>query len=193
MTGIVELGLAIISGGVITAVFNYFISRQKVKSDVFAQVVETWRQDNERLRAKEAMLVQKIDELKSALDELKFKFQLFQTAQMSLPVPMWIKDLSGRMLALNDAYVEMILDSMNLEVSDYIGKFDRDIWPKEVAVHFKEHDNTVKLTGKAQMFSETFNLNGQETTWRVIKYPRFFDGKIVGIAGIAIPPPDFLF
>jgi hypothetical protein len=89
---------------------------------------------------------------------------------------------------LNLQYEEVFLKPFGLEISDYLGKTDYDIWPKEIADAFRLHDREV--------FERKIVYNGREkipdtlgkiTEWRVIKYVRWAGPIPVGIAGIAFP------
>lgn len=101
----------------------------------------------------------------------------------SSPIPMWIKDLSGKMVFLNDAYCSIY----GINKSDYIGKTDDSIWGTESAKHFKLLDDKVLRGGEVEYSIEDVPSSGhvrQFDKCHVIKFPIRNGPKIVGIAGM---------
>lgn len=101
----------------------------------------------------------------------------------SSPIPMWIKDVYGKMVFINDAYCAIY----GIKKIDYIGKTDADIWPPEVARDFQALDQKV-LDGESVEYSveKIPNRAGFRTYdhLHVIKFP-IMDGPVVkGIAGM---------
>jgi hypothetical protein len=63
-----------------------------------------------------------------------------ESSYMHIPLPSWLKDIDGTMLAVNDAYEMYFLIPNGFVKSDYIGKTDSDVWPENVAQEFIESD-----------------------------------------------------
>ena len=112
---------------------------------------------------------------------------LLESAHQDLPLPMWLKDKDGRMLAVNLAYEKSFLQPIGKTRQDYINQTDFDIWPDEVAERYRSHDRTVMNTGEPLYFREEMQLNDEVEPVMVLKYPRSVAGIVVGVAGIALP------
>lgn len=101
----------------------------------------------------------------------------------SSPIPMWIKDLNGKMVFLNDAYCAIY----GIRKSEYIGRTDFDVWPPEVAKEFRKMDSKV-LNGESveygiEKIPSQSGLRSYDHL-HVIKFPIKDGPKIVGIAGM---------
>ena len=100
-----------------------------------------------------------------------------------LPLPMWVKEWpSLKMLAINQGY----RDRIEIGAGEYVGKTDYDVWSKEIADAFIEHDKRVADTGKPICIEETWEVDGKPRSAFVVKYPVYKDEKLVGIGGIII-------
>lgn len=185
-----ETILAVLGGGLGVKVVDYIVAKNKNKLDSFESIVKTWEQDNIRLREREVELVNKIEALQKDLDDLRVKVMLLESAHMSLPIPMWLKDTDSKMLALNKAYENLLLKPAGFTAVDYLGHFDSDIWGDTTSKQFRDNDLKVLASKKPEILTESWIINGEQHSWTVIKYPRFYDGKIIGIGGIAIPPKN---
>lgn len=143
------------------------------------------------LMEKNKSLEEMIQKHTTEITRLQWKIQLMDTVQNDLPFPAWLKDTDGVMLALNKSYEDIILQPMGKTASDYIGKTDFDIWPKDVAQKFKEEDSKVLQSKKALTFKESINIGGVILNMITIKYVKFASGHTVtvGTAGISIPEP----
>lgn len=183
----VELIGAVISGGILQSLIQYFITRKKESRNDFDAIIKTWAEDNRRLREMEAQSRARINELDSKVISLQNKITLLESAHQDLPIPMWLKDMDGVMLAVNASYEETFLIPNNKTIEDYIGKTDFDVWPKEVAESFRNHDKLVMRTKKVFNGEEDVLIGGEMIQYSIIKYPRYAGRVIIGIAGIAIP------
>lgn len=69
----IEIGAAFLTGGGVQAAFNYYIASKSSKRDDFEKIVETWEQDNDRLRKENSELHKEINELRDQLNTLKLR------------------------------------------------------------------------------------------------------------------------
>lgn len=61
------------------------------------------------------------------MNNLRNKIILLEAANHEIPIPMWLKDEKGVLLAVNNAYEDMIL-TPNMITTDYaIGKVDEEL------------------------------------------------------------------
>ena len=181
------IGLA---GGGIGSVLTYLATQKKADLDSLTLLINTLRDDNEKLRQREELNRMEIQKISTEISELRQTVMLLESAHQDLPIPMWLKDTNGIMLSLNSAYEDEFLFPRGLTRSDYIGKRDVDIWPREVAAEFMTHDSKVLRSGKIFHGSETVMVGETPSKWRIIKYPRYSGDIKIGIAGIAIPPDN---
>jgi len=183
----IEIVSAAIGGGLIKSVIDYVNSSKSARKDELTEVVRVWQEDNARLRKENDILRSDLSEIQKDLADLKTKVILLESTHTDAPLPMWLKDISGRMLAINQEYEKCFLQPKGLSAMDYIGKFDEDVWSLEQAAEYKRND-TLALLDDVWKGKETIITNGEPQEWIIIKYVRYAGKAKVGIAGLAIPP-----
>ena len=200
----IEIIIAALSGGVLTQVFTFILNRDKAKETAekndFQTIVEQWQSDNKRLREENQKhlqtqndLYKKLAEHERKISALNTKLLIMESAYMHIPVPSWLKDLDGTMLALNEAYEDNFLKPLGLCRADYIGKTDFDIWDDETAKEYQENDvKVLNSIEKVWFGKEKIVLNGVDVTdqWKMLKYVRFAGDLEIGIGGMAIPSDE---
>lgn len=174
-------------------VFDFFLGKKKESRYDFKSIITTYGEDNERLRLKmdamEAELkAQKEQQLKDKeeIHKLSMKLQLMESAHYDLPIPSWLKDTNGVMLAINPAYEELFLTPLGLNPSNYIGKTDVEFWGETIGRPYMVKDQQVFRNGKSELCIETVPLPNEETTrYLILKYVRTAGNVKIGIAGMA--------
>ncbi|AKM78264.1 TPA: PAS domain S-box protein [Candidatus Wolfebacteria bacterium] len=122
------------------------------------------------------------DQIKSAA-----KIAAYQEQQRvildSVPDIIWMKDVNGVYLSVNEAYLSRI----GKQREEIIGKTDLDLWPKEFADKYRADDKKVTESGLQKRMEETApDLNGNIIWVETIKIPVYDDaGLLRGIAGVA--------
>lgn len=193
----IEIISAAIGGGFLTKLFDYLMNLRKAESDDFDTIVAQWQQDNERLRQenkdhkdRQDELYKKIAEHEKKLSALNAKLLVMESSYMHIPLPSWLKDIDGTMLAVNDAYEIYFLIPNGYTKADYVGKTDSDVWPENIAKQFIESDiRTMQSEKKIWFGKEQIVVKDVDVSdnWRVLKYVRYAGNIPVGVAGIAIP------
>lgn len=200
----IEIIIAGLSGGVLTQVFTFILNRDKAKETAekndFQTIVEQWQSDNKRLRDENQKhlqtqndLYKKLADHERKISALNTKLLIMESAYMHIPVPSWLKDLDGTMLALNEAYEDNFLKPLGLCRADYIGKTDFDIWDDETAKEYQQNDvKVLNSIEKVWFGKEKIVLNGVDVTdqWKMLKYVRFAGDLEIGIGGMAIPSDE---
>lgn len=174
-------------------VFDFFLGKKKESRYDFKSIITTYGEDNERLRLKmdameSELKAQKEQQLKDKeeIHKLSMKLQLMESAHYDLPIPSWLKDTNGVMLALNPAYEELFLRPLELNPSDYIGKTDIEFWGEKVGKQFMNKDQQVFRQGKSELVIEHIPLpNGEFARYLILKYVRMAGNVKIGIAGMA--------
>ena len=185
---IVQLILAGISGGVVTALANLYLGKKKEVRGDFEAIIKTWAEDNQRLRLQEIENTNKIQTLQKDLVAIRAKLLMLESAHVDLPYPMWLKDLDGTMLSVNRAYEDMILKPLGFIASDYMGLTDSEIFGEEIGKEYRKNDMAVLNTKAVYDGPESVQVGPHIVeTWRVIKYLRYAGGVPIGIAGLALP------
>lgn len=181
-----KLLAAAVSGGAITSLTNFLISRKKEDRTDFERIVNTWEADNARLRETNDVDRAKIDELERKVFHLQNKILLMESSHSDLPLPQWLKDTNGVMLAVNKAFEDYFLLPNGKTAGDYLGNNDFHIWPNDVAEKLFANDREVMRRRKPVRTKEIIQINGSTETIDVIRYPRFSDRTLIGVAGIAL-------
>ena len=193
----IEIISAAVGGGFLTKLFDYLMNLRKAESDDFDTIVAQWQHDNERLRQenkdhkdRQDELYKKIAEHEKKLSALNAKLLVMESSYMHIPLPSWLKDIDGTMLAVNDAYEIYFLIPNGYTKADYVGKTDSDVWPENIAKQFIESDiRTMQSEKKIWFGKEQIVVKDVDVSdnWRVLKYVRYAGNIPVGVAGIAIP------
>jgi len=177
-------GLISAIGGLATGFFTFRNKQSDSFREDFKEVVDRLQLDIEKLQAREDNYLLKIRDLENEITLLKNKLVLTQAAQLDMPIPQWIKDTRGVMLALNTAYEEMFLSPLGKTSADYIGKRDEDVFDAETAAEFAKADKQVLRTRGMWQGVESINYGTYSEDYLVMKYPIFSNSMIIGTAGI---------
>jgi len=110
-------------------------------------------------------------------------FDILQAVIEATPDAIFVKDLEGRYVLVNEAFARFIGKSQ----PDIVGKNDLELYPEADARAFVEADRQVIATGKHQAFEGVATgQDGQPQTYLVSKGPyRDKDGRILGVYGIS--------
>jgi PAS domain-containing protein len=132
---------------------------------------------------------QEVQQLRKQVERLQNKVTLLESSHQDAPIPIWLKDKHGVMLALNPEYERTFLIPHGKTREDYLHKTDYDVWPEDIAAEYIRNDRLVMRTRKTWKGTETIlDHQGNKSQWQIIKYPRKAGGVLIGIAGMAIPP-----
>lgn len=199
MNDVFEKILYLLGGGTFIGVLNYFNNRRRENRTDFSAILEAQVKMNEDLRKrldKEEKYAkdnrEEIFKLKTELSQLQFQFNMMESAHSDLPIPFWLKDTDGKMLALNSAYEREFLLPLGKSRKQYVGNTDFEMWPEDIAREYTMNDLEVYESGGSLFFQETVQkADGENVKYHVIKYTRYVGTIKVGIAGIAIPQKIF--
>src|SRR5471030_2069550 len=110
-------------------------------------------------------------------------FDILQAVIEATPDAIFVKDLEGCYVLVNEAFARFIGKSQ----PDIVGKNDLELYPEADARAFVEADRQVIATGKHQAFEGVATgQDGQPQTYLVSKGPyRDKDGRILGVYGIS--------
>jgi len=88
-----------------------------------------------------------ISERKQAEEKLRNAERMLRLIFDSTPVMIWQKDQEGRYLQVNNAYCETV----GLTEEAILGKTDYDLYPKEIADKYANHDRQILSSGQAEL------------------------------------------
>lgn len=178
------------------AVFVIFRKNPSLVGESYRALVSDLNESNQfnndqikKLRDEIFDLQSQLNREKATILELQARIQLFENRENNLPYPQWLKDTSLKMLTLNKAYEDVFLKPIGKKISDYVGKTDYEIWPKEVADKFTENDLRALEKGGKWSGIEPIWLkdNNVSKFWRIYKHVERIGDTIVGVAGFAVP------
>jgi hypothetical protein len=192
---ILSLILTAAGGGVIGVVLNFLIRQRKTSHDGFKILEEAYQKQFEQLTKNQNQLLKEVgawqskyNDLEKKFDDLKQKLSLINQSYPDLPIPMWLKDSYGTMLSLNDAYERAFLSPKGYARIDYIGNSDDHIWGDKIGGVFRENDiKAISSGGEAIRIPEEDLTDPLLKKWNFVKYPKYVDGVLVGVGGIATP------
>ena len=189
MEDVLKIIIALVSGGFLQYITQYFIAKRKANYDEMQIIVDTWSEDNARLRKVEKLYREKIDSMEKEIAVLRAQILVIESVHQQVPLPMWLKDSRGTMLSLNKAYEVTFLNPRGFTVSDYLGNTDFSIWPENTANDFIKHDEQVLENNETlYVFENVPGEKGSDKYWMIVKYPRYSSDKnLVGVGGIAVP------
>ncbi|MCR9294549.1 MAG: PAS domain-containing protein [bacterium] len=103
----------------------------------------------------------------------------FRSVVDSLSIKLVLKDLEGRRIFANQAY----LDDRGLTLSEFRGKTDEELFPEDIAAKFREDDQHVIRTGEVlHKFEETTGKDGERRWTEIIKGPLVdADKRVTGV------------
>ena len=101
----------------------------------------------------------------------------------SQPGLVWLKDEASRFLTVNSAFAHACGKKSPKQVA---GKCDMDLWPKDLAVGYREDDVRVMESGQSLMVEEAIADKGVIKWFETFKTPVFGPlGQVIGTAGYA--------
>jgi PAS domain S-box-containing protein len=109
-------------------------------------------------------------------------FDILQAVIEATPDAIFVKDLDGRYVLVNEAAARFLGRSP----ADIVGKHDLELYPAETARRFIEDDQHVLATGKAQAFEGVATGEAGTQAYLVTKgVYRDKNGQILGLFGIS--------
>lgn len=185
----------VFGSGIAGAFLSFKLGNRKQDNSEFTSIVSEYKElvldyKNEvlQLRIDVDNLTKYLQEKRDEVKTLRNQLMIFESSHSDIPIPVWLKDTQGRMLFVNQEYENQLLNPIGKTADDYIGSLDKHIWGKDVANVFIENDREVMRKKRPIEFTEKWvGANGQLMEGRLIKYPRFLNGKtVIGIGGIII-------
>ncbi|HTK86649.1 MAG TPA: PAS domain S-box protein [Nitrospiraceae bacterium] len=138
-------------------------------------------------RPAELILSRDVTDRKRAEEATRASEQRFQIFMNNSPAIAFMKDEDGKYLYVN----EPLARSFGRPQSEWLGKYDADVWPDEIAKHLRANDVIVMAGEQVVELEESVPMpDGKLHSWLVFKFP-FHDpsGKKV-LAGMAIDTTD---
>jgi PAS domain S-box-containing protein len=97
------------------------------------------------------------------------------------PGLVWIKDVEGRFLAVNSAFLRSCGLGAQAEI---VGKTDLDIWPRELAEKYRADDRTVMESRSPKVTEEPILDGGRPAWFETFKAPILDEsGRAIGSTG----------
>lgn len=196
-TGVsIELFISVMTpafGALATAVVYLWRQQSRMHAEAVAWRdgrIRSLEENEKRLEKRIEELENKVNVLEAEKATLKTQFLMLSSSHDSSPLPMWIKDLGGKVIACNKAYEAHFLIPRGYRLADYLGHDDGTVWPDAIAAEYRKNDESVYRTGKIFDGTESIvDTEGNVRPVRIIKWPRHASGieQPFGIAGIAVP------
>lgn len=109
-----------------------------------------------------------VDELGQETIQERIWKRRFEAFMDNSPFIAWVKNSKGEHQYLSQPYALQI----GIPVTNWEGKTDYELWPKEIADSHRDMDQLVLKTGKPIVFESTHPLpSGDVKHWYVVKFP----------------------
>ena len=193
--------MSTVFGGALASFLTYKISNRKQDKDDFVAIAQEYKEmllnyktelNEHKKKFKELentvkTLEKLVHKKEKEIEQVRNQLMIFESSHSDVPIPIWLKDTSGKMLFINSEYERAVLHPINKQAKDYIGKFDTDVWGEKIGKPFQQHDKKVMRTRlRVECNERWIGGNGQIIEGRVIKYPRFLGRTVIGIGGAII-------
>lgn len=117
-----------------------------------------------------------------AEEALREMEERFRSILNNAPAVIFIKDIEGRYLQVNQSFEKLV----HFSQQELVGKTGFDLFPEEIARKFRENDLAVIRTGKPLEVEEVLPHDDGLRTYFSTKFPlRREDGSIYAVAGIS--------
>jgi len=193
LTQIIITIISVIGAGGLGAFLTYKLGDRKQDESEFVTLVKEYKQLYDVQKVELSFLKKEVDNLRiqfvekdKEVEQLRNQLMIFESSHADVPVPLWLKDIQGKMLFLNSEYEQTILYPQNKNQDDYIGNTDIDVWGKEIGEKFFKNDLQVIKKRKAIQFLERWKGDDCIYEGKVLKYPRYLGKTIIGVGGIIL-------
>lgn len=172
------------------------IEKSNLEMDLksFELLKSTWKEEFSRYEEKieklwttQAKLEDKVHILEVENESLRQQLIQLKALHPEMPIPMWLKDYTGKMLSLNQSYEDAFLFPLGKTRADYIGFYDEDIWGKDIAEVFRANDHLAMAQKKFIELDNEHLKHPLFQGWVFYKYPVFSEGTFIGVAGLGLP------
>ena len=123
-----------------------------------------------------------ITERERTKQELKRRDSYQRAVLDNFPFLIWLKDEQSRFLAVNTAFAQACGATSPDEL---VGKTDLDVWPADLAEHYRADDREVLKSGQPKNVDEQLSGPGQNGWVETYKAPVSIDGQVLGTVGFA--------
>lgn len=134
------------------------------------------------LGATQLRLNSSIQERQTLIQKLQQKEQYQRTLIDSLPFVVWLKDIHGRYLEVNQKFAEQF---EHLNMSQLVGKTDAELFDPQQALSHVVHDKQVLTSGQPQLIRSQHKTETQMRWFETYKAPVLVDQDYVGTVGMS--------
>lgn len=134
------------------------------------------------LGATQLRLNSSIQERQTLIHTLQQKEQYQRTLIDSIPFVVWLKDIHGRYLEVNQKFAEQF---QHRDTSLLVGKTDAELFDAQSALSHVVHDKQVLTCGQPQVIQSQHKMDTETHWFETYKAPVLVDGENVGTVGLS--------
>jgi len=134
------------------------------------------------LAATQLRLNSSIKERQELIKTLQQKEQYQRTLLDSLPFFVWLKDIDGRYLEVNQKFAELCQAK---NAAELVGKTDADLFDAQRALSHVVHDKQILASGQADVVQSQHKTDREQRWFETYKAPVRVDGLNVGTIGLS--------
>lgn len=124
-----------------------------------------------------------VTEIRDAEQAIRTLQRQQQAILDNIPDLVWLKDTESRFVAVNEAFAR----ACGSTCRELVGKTDLDVWPRDLADHYRQDDRLVMALRQQRRIEEPLEETSGKRHWlETIKMPVIEEnGAVVGTTGIA--------
>lgn len=147
------------------------------------------REKNNMLERYVAQHVREIAELKQKLKEVEIYNEILKSIPANWPFPVWMVNMRHEYDYISPLYEEIFLKPKGKTADECLGVNLYDVWEKEIADTFVNHNRAVMESGDVFNGSEMVtDQTGKAHEWQILKWKREIP---LGLIAAAIPKNGF--
>jgi len=143
---IITVGGSVVGGGGMTWLFQYFINRRKLTINTHSDMIKflNKRLEEEKELSDRKLLDERNDcdrkilKLEGMVREQGMRIQELEMVTLynsDVPIPNWVKDLTGDYRRVNEAALKEIFAPMGIYEDRILGKTDHEIWGSDAVAN----------------------------------------------------------
>ncbi|TWS21830.1 PAS domain S-box protein [Tsukamurella sputi] len=129
----------------------------------------------------------RVEDLTQELERTRSALSMFQAIAESATDLIYVKDLAGRYVYVNDVVARLY----DVRADEFVGRDDRQMFDAAAAAELREADRAIMRSGVPRELEEWTTVDGRARRFQSTKSPyRDASGRVVGLIGVSRDDTD---